>query len=151
MKNAVSLSPSIQFFRDQAKFSQKIADKSNDYCQHMLWYHNHTKDYGFPHLNSEQFEKMCSNIYSDIRATLSTLGEQEISNFFAFWEEQNLSENEMMENILKYCTEQTFDRAVFMIGATPKAYHLQITKHLQHPELGIQWNFTYCDRTEQPF
>lgn len=56
---------------------------------------------------------MWSDIYSDIRNTSSILVEQEISNFFALWEEtNNLRKNEMMENILKHCTEHTFDRAV---------------------------------------
>ena len=54
------------------------------------------------------------------------------------WKESNdLREKAMMENIRKYCEENTFDKGVFLVGAA----HRQAVIDLSREQSGIQWDF----------
>jgi hypothetical protein len=139
--------PEALFFGKQKEFSHKIADKSTDYRRLMLWNNNYICDYGFPYLNSEHSTKMWSDIYADIRSTVKIINEQEVTEYFELWERTNdLRENEMMRNISKYCGKNSFERAVFLVGAAHRKSIIEKSRGMFCASgLEVQWNFAYYE------
>lgn len=136
--------PEARFFGKLKDLTQRVEGKSRDYRRLMLWNTNYIRDYGFPYLNSEHSTKMWSDIYADIRTTVKTINEQDVTEYLELWERTNdLRENEMMRNISKYCREYSFERAVFLVGAAHRESIIAKSRDaFCVPGLEVQWNFS---------
>jgi len=135
--------PEPRFFERQRAFDQRIAGRISDFQMLMLWNKNDTRDSGFQYLNSDQSSKRWADIYSEIRATVKILNDQEVTDFFELWQRTNdLRENEMLRNISMYCEKHSFERAVFLVGA---AHRKSIIEKSQACAVdpGIHWKFSF--------
>ena len=52
-------------------------------------------------------------------------------------ETNDLREKAMMENIQKYCIENTFDKGVFLVGAAHRLASIDLSRE----QPGIEWDF----------
>lgn len=110
--------PEERFFRDWESLQERLKGKSLDLRRLLTWYGNYVHDHGFDYLNSEHSSKMWSDIYADMRSVLGAIKDPKLSEIFETWNRKNeLREIEMLRNIQKYCSENTFERGVFLIGA----------------------------------
>ncbi len=134
--------PKLEFFERHEQFHNKISDLSPDYRRLLRWNASYVQTYGFAYLNSDACCDLWSEIYSAIHNASSKLEEPGLVAAGEEWNQLNeVREAKMLESILNYCTEHTFHRGVFLVGAA----HRQgiIAKSKQHGEAGsVHWDYT---------
>jgi hypothetical protein len=77
------------------------------------------RDFGFVYLNSEDCGELWARVYEDMVSAIKWMNDEPRPvEIYESWKKTNdLPENAMMENIQKYCKENTFDKGVFLVGA----------------------------------
>lgn len=131
--------PEEKFFNDQRELTQRIEGNSRNFRRLSTWYGNYVCDYGFPYLNSDHNCKMQSEIYADMQSTVREINSARMSEIYDLWRKTNdLRDIEMLTNIQKYCSENTFERGVFIVGA---AHRRSIIEKSQ-TTTAIQWSFS---------
>ena len=130
------------FFKDIEYLQERIKGMSPDFRRLLMWDKNYVHDYGFAYLNSERCSEIWSEIYTEMRAAIGTIKDQKLAEIFESWNKTNeLRENEMLKNILKYCGENAFEKGVFLIGAAHRQSiidKLKAFSGLNH----VQWDFS---------
>lgn len=135
--------PDEDFFRNNRYLFERIEGNSADYRRLMDWYRNYVFDYGFAYLNCDDYGKHHSELNDQIITTIKKIDDKRITELYELWSNTNEHrDNEMMKKIYKYCRENTFKKAAFLIGA---AHRQSITeKSRKQDELSlekIQWNY----------
>ena len=116
----------------------KVESNSHEYRRISDWTTQYTVQYGFPYLNSSHCAKLYSDLEDTIMATLNKLSNEELIKTYSICHEvDERRENEMINNIYKYCNEHDFEKGLFMIGASHRE---SIIDKIQERE-GIIWNY----------
>jgi hypothetical protein len=144
--------PDDRFFSDYRYLQERIAGKISESQRLVAWNKNYVRDRGFAYLNSEQCSKMRSEINADARAVVGSFKDQRLTEILELCNRtDDLRENEMMENILKYCGENSFEKGAFLIGAAHRHSIIDKSKRVsgEYPN-HIQWDFSCgASRTNQ--
>lgn len=143
--------PHESFFRDYHYMVTRIEGISLECRRLRLWDINYVRDHGFAYLNSEYSEKIWSETYDEMQAVIRKLNEPRLTNIFDQWIEANdFREDEMLSNIMQYCSSNSFDRGAFLIGAAHrKSVIHKIRKAFDEYSSNMQWD---CDgRTNNLF
>jgi hypothetical protein len=122
---------------------RRVEAENREYCRLVDLNSASKRDRGFPYLNSEQSSELWSDIYRAIESSIKRMGDARLIGIYKSWVEINdRRENTMLENILKYCGENTFEKGVFLVGA---AHRQPIIEKSREPIVGdstrIQWDF----------
>src|SRR5262249_52265031 len=130
------------FFRDIRDLQEQLKGRSLDLRRLLMWNRNYERDYGFIYLNSERCQHIWSEIYSEMRGTLELINDRRLTETFESWIRTNeLRENEMLNNIVKYCVENAFKQGVFLIGAAHRQSIIDKSKRLSDSN-HVQWDFS---------
>ena len=110
--------PEREFFEDHQRLDAKIREASPEYCQLLNLDSSYLREHGFTYLNSEVCSNLWSEVYSAIHRTIEKIGDIRLREIREAWERANdLREKTMIGNIQEYCSRNTFDRSVFLVGA----------------------------------
>lgn len=144
--------PDGRFFSDYRYLQEKIGGKISESQRLLAWNKNYTRDYGFDYLNSVQCSNVQSEINADARAVVGSFKDQRLTEIFELSNRtDDLRENEMMKNILKYCSGNSFENGAFLIGAAHRQSIIDKSELFSGEPLNhIQWDFTCgVSRTNQ--
>jgi hypothetical protein len=122
---------------------RRVEAESREYCRLVDSNSANQRDRGFPYLSSEQSRELWSNIYGEIESSIKRMGDARLAGICKSWVEINdRRENTMLENILHYCRENTFDKGVFLVGG---AHRQNIIEKAREQTViastRIQWDF----------
>lgn len=122
---------------------RRVEAESREYCRLVDSNSANQRDRGFPYLNSEQSRVLWSNIYREIESSIKRMGDVRLAGIYKSWVELNdRRENTMLENILHYCRENTFDRGVFLVGAAHRQPIIEKSREQAAAVSScIQWDF----------
>ena len=110
----------------------------------------YSRTYGFNYLNSVYCENIYINMYNEMEATIKNSNKKGFIDAFEEWNRINEErENEMVSNIYNYCTENLFDKGLFMIGsAHRKSIINKIKIHTEKEKVRINWNYFEYDNNK---
>jgi hypothetical protein len=131
--------PTGDFFSNLEDMRRRIMRVSPEYRRLMQLDDDWIRECGFDYLNSERCGDLWARVYEDIVSAINWMNDDpRLVAIYGSWMEKNdLREKAMMENIQKYCRENTFDKGVFHVGAA----HRQAIIDLSREQSGIQWDF----------
>lgn len=132
--------PGSDFFRNSQYLFERIEGVSVDYCRLIDWHKKCAIDYGFAYLNSEYCSNLWAELYAATLAAVKTIDEPRMTELYELWNTTiELRDQEMMKNILKYCSENSFEKGVFLVGARHRQSIIDNSKE----QLGadIRWVF----------
>jgi hypothetical protein len=109
----------------------------------MQWDDDCIREDGFVYLNSELCSELWLSVYTEMLSTIEWLKDSSLLAPYESWREtNNLRENEWIENIQKYCGENTCRRGAFLVGAAHRRPIIE--KSIKQTAAGstrIQWDF----------
>jgi hypothetical protein len=130
--------PAREFFENHEQMRETIRAESAEFRQLLGSERAHVRTYGFFYLNSEHYSKLTADLDAEMLRTIKRLGNCRLGEIFESGKEKDdLREKKMMQNIQKYCRENTFDKGVFLVGAA----HRQAIIEISREQSGIQWDF----------
>jgi len=110
--------PEREFFENHEHLHNGTRETSTEYRQLLRSDGAHVRAYGFAYLNSEHCSKLRSDIDEEMLSTIKKIRDPRLVEIYESWKETlDLRQKKMMENIQKYCRENTFDKSVFLVGA----------------------------------
>ena len=135
--------PGEDFFRNNQYLFKRIEEKSHEYCRLIDWDSTYVSTYGFAYLNSEHSSKLWSGVYREMLSTIRRIDDSRLVELYELWNKAiDLREKEMMNNIQKYCRENTFDRSVFLAGAAHRQRIIDKSREQSAVDsTGMQWDF----------
>ena len=135
--------PDERFFTNNRYLFERIEGNSTDYRRLMDWYRSYVFDHGFAYLNSDHYSKHLSELNDAILTSIHKIGDPKITKLYELWNKTNqLRDIEMMEKILKYSSDYTFEKAVFLIGAAHRPSIIEKAKEqVFHNTGSIKWDF----------
>lgn len=111
--------PELKFFKEYEQLHKKIESHSREYCRLLDWHSEYVQTYGFLYLNSIYCDKIWNDLEQEIEFTAHKFGEGKYHNLLKSWNQKiELRDIEMLHNIRKYCSENTFERGMFLVGAS---------------------------------
>ena len=85
--------------------------------------------YGFNYLNSNSYIAFNDEIYDALEKGLVKINDDNLLEAYRLWNRwQDKRENEMLQNIINYTQEHSYNRAIFFLGA---AHRKSIIKKIQ--------------------
>ena len=131
--------PSADFVSNLEELRRRIRRVSPEYCRLMQLDDDCVREYGFDYLNSERCGELWARVYEDIVSAIKRMNDDpRLVAIYRSWMEKNdLREKAMMEKIHKYCSENTFNKGVFLVGAAHRRPIIDISKEQSE----IQWDF----------
>ena len=98
---------------------------------------------GFSYLNSNQFSKDHAELNEEDLETIRKIDDPEITELYEWWNTTiSHRENEMINRIYEYSLDNTFQRAVFLIGAAHRHSIINRGKELNNNDPGnIEWHY----------
>ena len=135
--------PDSEFFLNSDRMLEEIAGASSNFRRLRLWFTNYLADYGLPYLNSEHCNKIWSEIYEEMKDTVSRLGSKRLSDLFYAWNNINhLRENYILDEVYACFLSEPFDNGVLVIGAAHRKAIMEKTKTPKKIKPGeILWNY----------
>jgi hypothetical protein len=135
--------PTEDFFLDHEYLRGRIREESPEYRRLMKWDSDCVRGYGFAYLNSEYCSELWLNAYKEMESTIKRINDPRLVEIFDTWNKTLYRrEREMMENIKKYCGENTFERGVFLVGAAHRHVVIDISREQSAIDsTNIQWDF----------
>jgi hypothetical protein len=136
--------PDEAFFRNNRLLFEKIEQQSAEYCRHIDLHSAYVAKYGFAYLNSEYCSKLWVDVDAEIRRTIECLNDARLNELFQLWRNTiDGRDDAMMKNILRYCSSESFDKGVFLVGASHRQFFIDKGKEQSaaHPDR-IQWSFS---------
>jgi len=106
---------------------------------------------GFDYLNSDK----CIDLIEQMKIIGKNIVELEINKdmyciYKLFYEEDNIRENAMLENIYNYSKENQYNQAVFLIGAGHrKSIMKKITEYEKISEIKLNWSYGNKQKTSR--
>jgi hypothetical protein len=109
----------------------------------MKWDDDCMREYGFAYLNSERCGDLLSDAYKEMVSTIGRIGDPRLVEIYESWKKTNeIREKAMIENIQKYCGENTFDKGVFLVGAAHRQAIIDIAREQTRVDSNrIEWDF----------
>jgi hypothetical protein len=135
--------PAPDFFENYENLRRRIRLVSPNYRRLMQWDDDCIREHGFVYLDSEDCGELWASVYIEMLSTIEWLKDSSLLAPYESWKEtNNLRENAWIEDIHKYCGENTWHRAGFLVGAA----HRQpiIEKSRKQPAASstiIEWDF----------
>jgi hypothetical protein len=135
--------PEKEFFENLQHLHLRIRDESPEYRQLLNRDSSHLRSQGFAYLNSEESSKVWSEVYSAIHRTIERIGDTRLVEIIEDWERTNeLREKKMIGNIQEYCSGNTFDRSVFLLGAAHRQGIIDKSREQSETDsTRIQWDY----------
>jgi len=135
--------PKKEFFENLQHLHLRIRDESPEYRQLLNRDSSHLRSQGFAYLNSEESSKVWSEVYSAIHRTIERIGDTRLVEIIEDWERTNeLREKKMIGNIQEYCSGNTFDRSVFLLGAAHRQGIIDKSREQSETDsTRIQWDY----------
>jgi hypothetical protein len=136
--------PAREFFENHDQMRETIRAESAEFRQLLASERAHVRAYGFSYLNSEHYSKLTADLDAEMLRTIKRLGNCRLVEIFESGKEKDdLREKAMMENIQKYCRENTFDKGVFLVGAAHRRAIIDISRTQSAMDsTRIQWDFS---------
>ena len=101
-------------------------------------------DYGFHYLNSEYSNKQLSKLDAEISLTLKTINEPNLNSIYESWKKhQALRDIEMINRIYDFCNDNTFEKAVFIVGVAHKESIIEKSKDMQIYSEKFEWDINW--------
>jgi hypothetical protein len=87
-----------------------------------------------------------------MRSALGRVGNTELTELYNSWMVTNdLRDHAMMENIRKYCAETSFDRGVFLVGASHRRSIINKAKKQSAADAArVLWDVYGCGTRANP-
>jgi hypothetical protein len=135
--------PEREFFESHEQLHSTSRETSSQYRQLLRLETDRVKAYGYAFLNSEYYCELRSEIDQEMFSTIGKIGDSRLTEIQESWNRTNdLREKEMIANILRYCRGNTFDRAVFFIGAAHRQAIIEKAREQTAAvSTNIQWDF----------
>lgn len=135
--------PEKEFFEDIQHLNLRIREASTEYRQLLNRDSSHLRSQGFAYLNSEVSSKLWSEVYSAIHRTIEIIGDTRLVEINEAWERTNeLREKKMIRNIQEYCSGNTFDQSVFLVGAAHRQGIIDKSREQSETDsTRIQWDY----------
>jgi len=129
--------PEKVFFENYEDLHKNVEEKSRKYREITDSYSARLRRHGFYYLNSEYCSKDLAAINEEIDEYLKTAEDESLYVPNNSWIKQiSMRDAEMCRNITNYCTEHTFERAVFLVGAAHRKGVMEETSKYE-----LEWNF----------
>jgi hypothetical protein len=111
--------PTEEFFSNFEELRRRISQVSPEYRRLMKWDNDCIREYGFAYLNSERCSELWVRVYEDMVSAIKWMNNDlRLNEIYNSWKEtNNLRENAWIENIQKYCAENTCRGGAFLVGA----------------------------------
>jgi hypothetical protein len=139
--------PSESMFQKNARIHKRIegrADVNGFHYRNFIDRHiTHAKTYGFRYLNSINCSYHFDEIHDAIEKGLQKLGDDELFQFHELWKGiiEN-RDNEMLKNIYNYSKKNSYDKAIFTVGAAHrKSIMEKIEEYERKEEFKLNWTF----------
>ncbi len=96
---------------------------------------------GFSYLNSDQYSKDHAELNNQDLETIRKINNPEITELHEYWNTMiALRKNEMIDGIYEYSRENTFQKAVFLVGAAHRDSIIdKIKESRSHDSTNIEW------------
>jgi hypothetical protein len=135
--------PSGEFVSNHKELCRRIGQVSPEYRRLMKCDDDRIRRDGFVYLNCEDCSDIWLSVYKEMLSTIEWLKDSRLLAPYESWREKNdLRENAWIENIQKYCSENTFDKGVFLVGAAHRQPIIEKSrKQTAVSSTGIQWDF----------
>lgn len=100
--------------------------------------------YGFSYLNSSHFDTVSKRLAEIEDSAICATNNQEMILGLAWWREINQQrEREMVRAIYDFCHKESFNEAVFIVGAAHKVGIVrEIKRHAERETTPIEWSFS---------
>lgn len=133
--------PDESFFRRAGELFRELPRKSHEYDHLMAENNKNVKISGFGYLNSDQNSEYHSALHAETLRALGLMKNSSFSKFYEYWLKiERLREEEMVSNIVRYCRENTFDTAVFLVGAAHRDSIIELST--EYALEGVQWDYS---------
>jgi hypothetical protein len=136
--------PSRGFFSTFEDLRRRVRQVTPNYRRLMQWDDDCIREDGFVYLNSELCSELWLSVYKEMLSTIEWLKDSRLLAPYESWREKNdLRENAWIENIEKYCRENTFSRGVLLVGAAHRQPIIEKSrKQTAANSIRIEWDFT---------
>lgn len=140
--------PDAEFFRNNQSLFEWVEERSHEYRQLIDLHSRRVSAYGFAYLNSEHCDKLWEEVYAAVLNTVEKMGDTRLLELHELWitiiERRDQG---MMENILKYCRANSFDRGVFLVGASHRRSVIaEAVKQSEAAPNNIKWDLNGWDQ-----
>jgi hypothetical protein len=138
--------PGEDFFKNNQYLFERIEAASYEYRRLIDLHSSQVRAHGFAYLNSEQCANLWTDVYTEILSAIGRIADQRLVELYKLWNETiDLRDQEMVKNIQKYCRDRTFDRGVFLVGASHRKSIMQRSKEPSTADVPrIRWDFDLC-------
>ncbi|MGH8491874.1 MAG: hypothetical protein ACRERR_02030 [Moraxellaceae bacterium] len=127
--------------REVIGYVEKVSGK---YCQLFDQDKINMIDGGFAYLNSEPYQEIKQQMDGEIQRILGLRKCPSLDKAYSSWLcDDERREIEMLSNIELYCRQNSFERAVFLVGAAHRASI--VSKSMAHSKSGqtnLQWDYS---------
>lgn len=137
------LTPDEAFFRNNKFLFERIEQQSAEYCRQIDLHSAYVGNYGFAYLNSEYCSKLWVEVDSEIRRTIESPNDAALDELYQLWRNTiDSRDSEMMRNVLQFCEKESFDKGVFLVGASHRQFFIDRGKEQSDAYPGrIRWSF----------
>lgn len=120
-----------------------IINKSPEYLKLFSYQIALIEKYGFPIINSDRFIKLIENLQNLEKEILIECGRNDLLEKYMIERQiHNKRELLMLKNIYKYCSENKFDKALFICGAEHrKPFNEKIKLIKDQFDVNVNWHF----------
>ena len=135
--------PSGDFFANFEDLRRRIRKVSPNYRRLMQLDDDCIREYGFVYLNSDECSELWLSVYREMLRTIEWPKDSRLLAPYESWREKSdLRENAMIENIQKYCGENTCHRGAFLVGAAHRQPIIEKSrKQTAASSTRIEWDF----------
>jgi len=140
--------PDAEFFRNNQSLFEWVEEKSPEYRQLIDLHSRRVTAYGFAYLNSEHCDKLWEEVNAEVLNTVKKMGDTRLLELHELWITTiERRDKGMMENILEYCRTNSFDRGVFLAGASHRRSVIaEAVKQSEAAPNNITWDLSGWDQ-----
>lgn len=133
--------PDESFFRRARELFSDLPRRSHEYDSLMAENNKNVKASGFVYLNGNRHSEYQSALHVETLKMLELMRNSAFSEFYKSWlKTKRLREEAMASNIARYCRENTFNVAAFMVGAAHRDAIIEQSK--EYALEGVQWDYS---------
>lgn len=131
--------PDESFFRTARELFGDLPRASYEYDSLMAENSQNVRVSGFVYLNGNRFSEYQSALNAETLRVLERLKNPAFSEFYKSWiERKDQRERAMAQNIGRYCRENEFGRAAFLVGAAHRDAIVTLSKQIEW----VQWDYS---------
>jgi hypothetical protein len=134
--------PGEDFFKNNQYLFERIEETSREYRRLIDLHSTYVGQYGFAYLNSEHCSNLWSDVYKEMLSTIGRIGDSRLVELHELWNKtHDLRDWGMLKNIRNYCGENTFDRGVFLVGASHRQSLIDKSRDQSGLDSRVRWDF----------